>query len=276
MINATGNPMTLEIARQTKLAQSIAHTQIEISTGKRIQQASDDPAAAVRIASIRRSQADGETWKSNVDLGSSLANQADGVLKTLNDRIARVQELTVQGANSSLPTGDRSTISAEIRSISDEIGALEQTQSSLGEPLFSNGQPRSMRFGDGVVFAPVPAKADVFQLGGISLTQQLATIADAVDSGDRTQLNAALATTAGLVQHGADVAASVGNAAARLDRLANAQASRGVDLSAERSDLEDTDLTSAIATLNAQQLTLDAAQAAFARINKRTLIDLLS
>jgi flagellar hook-associated protein 3 FlgL len=39
--------------------------------------------------------------------------------------------------------------------------------------------------------------------------------------------------------------------------------------------LEDTDLTQAIATLNAQTLTLDAAQAAFARINRRTLMDIL-
>jgi flagellar hook-associated protein 3 FlgL len=39
--------------------------------------------------------------------------------------------------------------------------------------------------------------------------------------------------------------------------------------------LEDTDLTAAIARLNAQQLTLDAAQAAFARINRRSLFDLL-
>jgi flagellar hook-associated protein 3 FlgL len=276
MINATGNPMTLEIARQSKLAQSIAQTQVEISTGKRIQQASDDPAASARIASIRRSQADGQIWKSNIDLGSSLANQADGILKTLNDRMARVQELTIQGANSSLPQADRSTLASEIRSIAQEVDSLQQTQSSLGEPLFSDGQARTMRFGDGAVFAPVPSKADVFQSGGVSISQQLATIADAVESGDQTNLNTALTTASNLVQHGADAAASVGNAAARLDRLANAQDSRAIDLSAERSSLEDTDLTTAIATLNAQQLTLDAAQAAFARINKRTLIDILS
>jgi flagellar hook-associated protein 3 FlgL len=276
MINATGNAMTLEIARQSKLAQAIAQTQIQISTGKRIQQPSDDPAAAVRIADIRRSQADGEVWKQNVGLGSSLANQADSVLKTLNDRLARVQELTVQGASSSLPQADRATISAEMRSIAQEIDALGQTQSSLGEPLFSDGQPRAMRFAQGVVFAPVPSKADVFETGGLSISQQLQTMADAIDSGDRTKLDAALTSAGNLVQHGAGVAATVGNAGARLDRLASTQDSQSIDLAAERSGLEDTDLTTAIATLNAQQLTLDAAQAAFARVNRRTLIDLLS
>lgn len=275
MINATGSPMTLEIARQTKLAKAIAQSQIEISTGKRIQQPSDDPAAAVRIASIRRSQADGDTWKRNIDLGSSVANQADGVLKTLNDRIARVQELTVQGASGSLPPSDRNTIASEIRSIATEVAALKQTQSSLGEPLFSD-QPRAMRFAEGVTFAPLPSAAQVFESGGTSIVQQLGTLADAVASGDRAQLDSALGTASSLVQHGADVAALVGNAAARLDRLSATQESRMIDLAAERSGLEDTDLTTAIATLNAQQLTLEAAQTAFARINRRSLIDLLS
>lgn len=276
MINATGSPMNFEIARQSKLAQAIAETQVEISTGKRIQQPSDDPTAAVRIASIRRSQADGEVWKSNLDLGSSLANQADGVLKTLNDRLARVQELTIQGASSSLPASDRQTIASEIRSIAAEVAGLSQTQSSLSEPLFSTGQARTMRFGDNILFAPVPSQEDVFESGGTPIVQQLSTIADAVQGGDPTALNSALASIGGLIQHGADVAASIGNNASRLDRLTNAQASRTIDLAAERSGLEDTDLTNAIATLNAQQLTLEAAQSAFARINRRSLIDLLS
>jgi flagellar hook-associated protein 3 FlgL len=43
MINSTGNRLTMEIRRQSNLAQQIARTQIEVSTGRRIQSASDDP-----------------------------------------------------------------------------------------------------------------------------------------------------------------------------------------------------------------------------------------
>jgi flagellar hook-associated protein 3 FlgL len=101
-------------------------------------------------------------------------------------------------------------------------------------------------------------------------------MAAAVQGGNRAQLDSALATADTLIEHGTDVASAIGNAAARLDRLTDSQASRSIDLTAERSGLEDTDLTTAIATLNAQQLTLDAAQAAFARINRRSLFDLLA
>jgi flagellar hook-associated protein 3 FlgL len=276
MINATGNRMTLEIARQSRLARAVEEIQISISTGKRIQRPSDDPAASVRIASIRRAQADSAVWKRNVDLGVSLAAQASDVLKTLNDRLARAQQLTVQGATDSLPQSARDTIADELKGIADEVASLQLTQSSLGQPLFSSGQPREMRFSDGIVFAPVPSQADVFQSGGQSLSQQLQDMAAAVQGGNRAQLDSALATADTLIEHGTDVASAIGNAAARLDRLTDSQASRSIDLTAERSGLEDTDLTTAIAALNAQQLTLDAAQAAFARINRRSLFDLLA
>jgi flagellar hook-associated protein 3 FlgL len=276
MINATGNRMSFEIARQSRLARSIEQLQIEISTGKRIQRPSDDPAASVRIAIIRRTQADAEVWKRNVELGASLAGQADGVLETLNDRLARAQELTIQGASGSLSQTGRDTIAAEIRAIAEEVDSLASTQSSLGQPLFSTGTPRVLRFAEGVVFAPVPSRAEVFDFQGVALGQQLQAMAAAVQSADRAQIDGALATVDGLVRHAADVAAGIGNSAARLDRLAESHASRGVDLTAERSGLESTDLTSAIARLNAGQLTLEAAQAAFARINRRSLIDLLS
>lgn len=276
MINATGNRMTFEIARQSRLAKAIETTQIQISTGNRLQQPSDDPGASVRIAGIRQAQADSDVWKRNIELGSSLANQADGVLKTLNERLARVQELTIQGSSGSLPQSARDTIAAEIRAIAHELGALSQTESSLGQPLFSSGPARSMRFGEGIVFAPVPTSANVFQYSGVPITQQLETMALAVGSGNRAQLDSALSIADGLIQHGASVAATIGNGASRLDRLADSNETRNVDLAAERTGLEKTDLTTAIATLNAQQLTLEAAQSAFARINRRSLIDLLS
>lgn len=276
MINATGNRMTFEIARQSRLARAIEQTQIQISTGNRIQQPSDDPGASARIADIRRTQADSDVWKRNIELGGSLAGQADGILQTLNERLARAQELTIQGSAGSQPQGARDTIAAEIRAIADEIGALSQIQSSLGEPLFSTSAPRAMRFAEGVVFAPVPSQTSVFTYAGLPLVQHLETLAVAVQGGARAQLNAALITADALVQHGAGVAATIGNSAARLDRLASANEARSIDLAVERTGLEKTDLTTAIATLHAQQLTLEAAQSAFARINRRSLIELLS
>ena len=54
MINATGNRMTREIARQSRLAHDIATTQAQVSSGKRLTRASDDPVAAARLRRLTR------------------------------------------------------------------------------------------------------------------------------------------------------------------------------------------------------------------------------
>lgn len=69
--------MTREIARQAKLAQDVAQTQIQLSTGKRLQRASDDPVASARVATLRTAQANNVAWDANIRLGQSLTAQAD-------------------------------------------------------------------------------------------------------------------------------------------------------------------------------------------------------
>ena len=83
----------------------------------------------------------------------------------------------------------------------------------------------------------------------------------------------ALATVVG---HVADKHAELGLSGGRLERLGDGLALRGITLKDERSTVEDTDLDVAIAELKAQDLTLQAAQAAFAKINRQTLFDILN
>ncbi len=275
MINSTGNRLTMEIRRQSNLAQQIARTQIEVSTGRRIQTASDDPVAAARVATIRQAQSDDAVWKSNLSLGSSLAAQADGVLQTVSERLARAQELIVAGANQSLSPSDRGSIGLELRGIADEIDSLAATRSSLGEPLFATDQPRPIRFGESTVFAPVPARGDIFEIGGTTISDLVRTAATSVEAGNAGQISSSLTAIKDSVVQIADANADVGVRGARIDRLGETLATRGIEYASERSGLEDTDLSEAIARLNAQTITLQAAQAAFARINRQTLFDIL-
>ncbi len=275
MINATGNRMTLEIRRQSTLAQQISDNQVNISTGKRLQRASDDPVAAARVAQIRQAQSDQETWANNLSIGTSLTAQADGVLRNMNDRIARVQELVIAGANGNLSAADRGTIALELNGIADEITSFSSTKSVLGQPLFPTGIAPSIRFNESTVFSPVPSQNDVFTSGGVSLSQIVRDAANAVVSGNAAQIGTALTSVESAVSHTADVAADIGVRAARIDRMQETLSLRKIESAAERSALEDTNLTEAISQLNAQTITLEAAQAAFARINRRTLFDIL-
>lgn len=276
MINAVGNRMTREIARQRSVADQIERTQTQISTQKKLLRASDDVVASRRIATIGTAQASTDTWARNVKAAEAQVAQADTALGTAGNLIARARELTLSAASGSMNPADRASIAAELTAIADEIDSLAATRDVNGEPLFATGDPRTMRFDSDTSFAPVPSAADAFVIGGNPLSTALRDAATAVGSGDSTAIGASLATLATGIAHVADERASLGLAAGRLERIGDSLASRSISLSDERSSLEDTDLSVAIAQLNAQNMTLEAAQAAFARINRQTLFDILS
>ncbi|WP_428631811.1 flagellin [Sphingopyxis sp.] len=276
MINAVGNRMTREIARQQKLTSQLEQTQIQISSGRRIQRMSDDPVSARRIATIGTTQASMSAWTANINSGSALVAQADGVMKSVSNLMTRARELTLAAANDTASPADRATMAAELGAIADEIDSLTATRDANGEPIFAAGTARVMRFDSDISFAPVPSAADVFVVGGNSLSTGIRDIAAAVAGGNAPAIGAGLNTLETAIGHVADRHAALGLSGGRLERIGDALAARGITLKDERSSVEDTDLSVAIAQLNAQDLTLSAAQAAFAKINRQTLFDILN
>ncbi|HMS19581.1 MAG TPA: flagellin [Sphingorhabdus sp.] len=266
---------TREIARQSRLSQDIAQTQIQVSTGKRLQRASDDPIASARVAALRTTQANVVVWGGNINVARTLTAQADGVLKSASDLLGRAKVLALSASNGTLAAADRAAISLELSAIADELDLLGATDSNLGEPLFATESARLMRFDSDALFAPVPARAALFDIGGQSAAQHVRDAASAIGAGNSTTIATSLTALDGAINQMATAQAQIGINASRLERLAEVHAERGITIAAERSSLEDTDLTAAIAKLNAQTITLEAAQAAFARINRRTLFDIL-
>lgn len=276
MINAVGNRMTREIARQQKLADALERTQIQISGGKKLLRMSDDPVAARRIATIGTTQASMAAWSSNINSATALVSQADGVMKSVTNLMTRARELTLAAASDTANPADRATIAAELGTIADELDALAATRDSNGEPVFATGGARVMRFDSDVSFAPVQSAADVFVVGGNSLSTGIRDAAAAVSAGNKAGMTGAIDAMATAIGHVADEHAKLGLAGGRLDRIGDGLAARGITLKDERSSVEDTDMNIAIAELNALDLTLGAAQAAFAKINRQTLFDILN
>ncbi|MVZ97997.1 flagellin-like protein [Sphingorhabdus sp. IMCC26285] len=276
MINATGNRMTQEIQRQSRMAQQIAEKQTQISTGKRLQRASDNPVATARIADLARSQANDAARAANINLGITMTAQADGSLRQMSGLLARAKELTLAGASSSASPADRGSIAIELTTIADEIDAMALTKSATGQPLFASGSNMAIRFDDNAIFAPVPSQAEVFDIAGISIGQIIRDTASAITAGNAAQIGTSNTAVDSAINHVADVTAAVGINAARLERIDDNSALRSISIKEERSALEDTDFSAAIAELNGMTLTLEAAQAAFARINRRTLMDFLN
>src|SRR3546814_16484589 len=96
--------------------------------------------------------------------------------------------------------------------------ALPICRDSNGEPVFAAGAARVMRFDSDVTFAPVPSAADVFVVGGNSLSTGLRDSAAAVAANDKAGMNASLGALANATSHVAAKHAKIGLAGRRLDR----------------------------------------------------------
>lgn len=284
MISGTRFRLTAEINRQARLAQDIARAQTEISTGKRILAPSDDPTGAARVAEIARTQANETTWKQNVDAAAALAARADTTLSTIGSRIDRAAELMVNAANGTLPDDARATIAAELRGIAEEITSLTETRDARGTPLFRSGEPLAIPVSAGLAVAPVDSREAIFDNvqtagGPMDLVSIITTAADAIVQSDPAVRGPATQASLDAVQaatrHIAAVRGEQGVRASRIDRIAERLADSGLQIAEERKNLESTDVTEVVAKLQAKQLSLEAAQAVFARVNQNSLFDLL-
>ena len=285
MISGTRYRLTVEINRQAELARDIARSQAEVSTGKRILAPSDDPTGAARVAEIGRSQADEAAWSRNLDTAATLASRADTTLESVATAMDRAKELMLAAASGTLSADNRATIAAELNGIAVDIASLIDARDARGTRLFSTGDPLEIPVGAGIGVAPVDSRAAIFEDidtpgGPADLVAIVEAAAAAVVETDPVARQAASKASIDAIDAGTGhiIAArgEQGVRANRIDDLKERLIESKLQLTEQRSDIEGTDLVEVIARLEARKLTLQAAQAVFARVNQNTLFDLLS
>jgi len=284
MTGITGYRLTTEINRQLKLSSEIARAQSDISSGKRLQTASDDPAAWARIAVIKRTETNQQAWLSNLNTASAVADQVSSVFDELSASFTRAGELMVNANNATNTASDRQAIADELNGIADDIDAASTTVDSRGLPLFPSNTPLPIPISRVLQITATDTKANVFDnvtttSGVVSLSQILRDAATAIGNPDEAQRKIDSAASNDAVQtaitHITGLVGQHGVRAGRIDDIKEQLQTNASALEEERGALEGTDITSTVAKLQANLLSLQAAQAIFSRINQSTLFDLL-
>src|SRR5215204_3496660 len=112
---ATANAFDTGIDTLSRRQSELSALQEQLTTGKRVQRASDDPAAAARaeraMASIGRS----ETSQRAVDASRVLITQAESTLGDAGALLQRARELMVAAGNASYGDGERKGIADELQ-----------------------------------------------------------------------------------------------------------------------------------------------------------------
>jgi len=131
------------INRQTA---SLLHTQQQIATGRRNLTASDDPVAAARALEVTQAKDIVKQYAANQDNANSTLGLAESNLASASDLLIRVKTLAIQGANGSLTSVDRRSISTELRARFDELVGIANSTDGTGVYLFSGYQGNSKPF----------------------------------------------------------------------------------------------------------------------------------
>jgi len=284
VISATRYNAAAQINLQAKLSAEIARAQTEISTGKRVQKASDDPISAARVSELRRAQADQTAWSRNIDTAKSIAAQVDTAMTNIGDIFNRVKELTLAGRSESVSATDRTAMVQELTSLRTALANTATSTTPTGQSLFPVDAPLQISVSATVRLSATAQRSGVFEgipyaHGTADLDYAIGAAIDAISTDDiatrRTAADAALSDIDLAIVHVTNERAAQGVRAAQLDTAESTLEGASTQLAEERSSLEDTDVAATIMKLNAKTLTLQAAQAAFAKVNSNTLFDFL-
>jgi flagellin len=120
MINT--NLASLNTQRNLSTSQASLNTAVQrLSSGMRVNSAKDD-SAGLAIAERMNAQVKGmNVAVRNANDAVSLSQTAEGALGKVSDMLQRMRELSVQSANATNSTGDRTNLDAEYQQLASEV-----------------------------------------------------------------------------------------------------------------------------------------------------------
>jgi flagellar hook-associated protein 3 FlgL len=278
-----------------RTAEEMQRRQREVSSGKRIEVASDDPSAMSTTMAEKAETATIDHYIKATDSVESRLTVVDTVLSDVIRQITNAQSRAAAGHNSGMSQTQRDAIAGEIRESAGAILTAISTQ-YRGMYLFSGAQSSTPPYTSGPPISPYQGDANVmsievgrgksvqstFDAGAIlqgtapsDLLQTLTTLANDVQSGNIPGIDVAMAAldqafdrvTNAQTRVGLDLA-SLTDSRSRLDSLRRASDTR-------RSDAEDANLAESISGMKQADAAHTAALTALATAGKLSLMDYL-
>jgi flagellin len=283
VINTNVNALQATAASNSAAAMT-SQAMTRLSTGLRINSASDD-AAGLAIATSMTSQINGMNQGiKNANDGISLAQTAEGSLTEVTNMLQRIRELAVQSSSGTYASTDRDQMQQEVSSLTGQINNIITSTKFNGVNLFSSSAGAT---GSGVSFS-IQAGAnnatsdqikitasdfDSSQLGtatGSTTTLKGFQVNDTTTNDGTGSANAlqTITNVDAVLANVAKVDASFGAGQSQLQSAVNNMTNSVTNLSAARSRIEDTDYSAESTAMAKAQILSQASTAMIAQANQ--------
>ncbi len=287
--------------RQRELADS----QLQLTSGKRVQRASDDPTAAARAERALAAAVRTEAEQRAIEASRNVMVLAESALGDAGELMQQARELLVAAGNAAYSDADRRTLADQIYGLRRQLLAIANRSDGAGQYLFAGQgavQPFADAFPDGVAFQgvsgdflnaarePMPLSVDgeAAWLGGApggvfgALDRAIAALDPSRVAAPPPPATPAEIAAAGLGDLDAAMdavlrlRARIGELLNRADAAEGRAADERLYHQTERSNAEDLDLVQAISEFQTRQTGYDAALKAYASVQRMSLFQYLN
>jgi len=124
----------------------LAATQFQLSTGKRISTAADDPAGAAQAMLLQQGLDRLQNFSSNAETARRRLGLEESALAQGSDALNRVRELALQAANATQTPESRSAIASEAKELLDGLLNTANSQDGEGRYLFAGNLVQTRPF----------------------------------------------------------------------------------------------------------------------------------
>ncbi|HET7269323.1 MAG TPA: flagellar hook-associated protein FlgL [Oleiagrimonas sp.] len=124
----------------------MADTQRQLSSGKRILNASDDPVAAAQVLKLQHVEAANQQYQRNIDSANGRLGLEETSLNQVTGILQRVRTLALQGTNASQTPSDRVATATELRQLFSQLVQVSNGTDAQGDALFAGNAVRATPF----------------------------------------------------------------------------------------------------------------------------------
>jgi flagellar hook-associated protein 3 FlgL len=289
------NPMPDLLASLSQTREDAQRTTLELSSGMRISQPSDDPASFALLVGNHDQVTLAARYLQTIGTVQGQMQMADSTLGSIGTTLQRAITLGVEGANGTLSDADRAAVVTELQGIQSQLVYLANT-SYQGHYIFSgtettnppfavdptetsgvrydgNTTVNTVQIGDGYKIAVNKPGSQLFMAPGNDMFQAMSDLIQALQS--NTGYETAVASVRGAFDSISAQRVFYGNAMNQATSQTNWLNSAKLQLGDQANTLGGADLVASATRLASDQTSISATLAAMGRYQQMSLFDYL-
>ncbi len=282
---------------------ALATDQLQLSTGKRVNDPSDDPLAVAQAERLRSQLARISIENRMIGFARQMLSTAESTLGQVGDGLQFARENLVAAGNGAMSAADRALIAQQLSGVREQLLALANRRDGAGGYVFGAQGTASAPFdaqGKPVDPAPGPHPGEqqtgldasyttsmdgravfVDAAAGTTLFEQLDDVVAALSDASTAPatVDAKVSATIDALDAGLErvlmARTRAGEQLRQIDAHESALASGDLDARERLSDLVDLDYAAAISSFQNNRTSLEAAMTSYAQIARLSLFDYL-